>query len=84
LLLLTAITCFTMPLSTPGSLIMLSAVIGFAGTVIFPVALYFLNYRLLVCHVPEWARPAGISGIMLATSFVFYVILALAYAGTVL
>lgn len=84
LLLLTVITCVTMPLSTPGGLIMLSAVIGFAGTVIFPVALYFLNYRLLVRHVPAWAQPAGVSGMLLAASFVFYVLLALAYAGTVL
>ena len=84
LLLLTVITCLTMPLSTPGALIMLSAVIGFAGTVIFPAALYYLNYRLLAHHVPGWARPAGISGMLLATSFVFYVLLALAYAITLL
>jgi hypothetical protein len=84
LLLLTVITCLTMPLSTPGSLIMLSAVIGFAGTVIFPAALYFLNYRLLVRHVPEWARPTGVSGILLGASFVFYVMLALAYAAALL
>ena len=84
LFLLTAVTCLTMPLSTPGALIMLSAVIGFAGTVIFPAALYFLNFRLLPRYAPDWARPAGISVLLLAISFVFYVLLALAYGGTFL
>ena len=79
LFVLTAVTCFTMPLSTPGTLIMLSAVIGFAGTVIFPAALYFLNHRLLIRQLPVWAQPSGIAGILLATSFVFYALLALAY-----
>jgi len=84
LFVLTAVTCLTMPLSTPGALIMLSAVIGFAGTVIFPAALYFLNHRLLARHVPTWARPSGLSAFLLAVSFVFYVMLALAYAVTLL
>ncbi|MGH8119984.1 MAG: Nramp family divalent metal transporter, partial [Gammaproteobacteria bacterium] len=84
LFVLTGVTCLTMPLSTPGTLILLSAVIGFAGTVIFPAALYFLNHRLLVRHVPVWAHPSGISGLLLAASFVFYVLLALAYAITLL
>jgi len=57
--LLTVVTCFTMLLDAPGPLILISAVIGFAGTVIFPVALYLLNHRVLAAAVPEWARPAG-------------------------
>jgi Mn2+/Fe2+ NRAMP family transporter len=55
--LLTAVTCFTMLLEAPGPLILLSAVIGFVGTVIFPVALYRLNYRMLAPVLPAWARP---------------------------
>lgn len=84
LFLLTAITGITMPLSTPGALILLSAVIGFAGTVIFPVALYVLNYRLLPRYVPAWAHPRRMSAGLLATSFVFYLLLAGAYAVTTL
>ena len=41
------ITSFTMLLDAPGPLILTSAVIGFIGTVIFPVALYLLNHRML-------------------------------------
>ena len=54
---LTMITGFTMTMDAPGALILISAVIGFAGTVIFPVALYLLNYRLLKPELPTWARP---------------------------
>ena len=54
---LTVITCLTMLLDAPGPLILLSAVIGFAGTVIFPPALFVLNYRRLAPALPAWARP---------------------------
>ncbi|PIV83319.1 MAG: hypothetical protein COW52_08955, partial [Nitrospirae bacterium CG17_big_fil_post_rev_8_21_14_2_50_50_9] len=42
---LTIITSLTMLIDAPGPLILISAVIGFVGTVIFPAALYLLNYR---------------------------------------
>ena len=51
--LLTVVTCFTMLLDAPGPLILISAVIGFIGTVIFPAALYQLNYRHLAAVLPE-------------------------------
>jgi hypothetical protein len=74
--LLTVITCFTMSLDTPGSLILLSALIGFAGTVMFPVALYLLNHRLLAPALPSWARPSKWSAIFLWMSFLVYLSLA--------
>ncbi len=77
--LMTLITCLTMRLDTPGALILTSAVIGFAGTVIFPLALYFLNYRLLAPFLPSWAKPGGSGPWLLGMSFVIYSGLALAY-----
>jgi Mn2+/Fe2+ NRAMP family transporter len=77
--LLTLVTCLTMLLEAPGPLILLSAVIGFAGTVVFPVALYLLNYRRLPRDLPEWARPARASAVLLGVSFVCYLGLAVMY-----
>lgn len=76
---LTIITSLTMLLDAPGPLILTSAVIGFGGTVIFPVALYFLNYRLLAPQLPAWARPEKKSAWMLGISFAAYLVLAVVY-----
>jgi hypothetical protein len=82
--LMTVVTCFTMLLDTPGALILTSAVIGFVGTVIFPVALYWLNYRVLAPALPVWARPGGLGPWLLGGSFVAYLGLALAYGWAML
>lgn len=81
---MTVITCLTMLLDTPGTLILTSAVIGFAGTVIFPVALYLLNYRSLSPHLPAFARPGGTAPWLLGISFLVYLGLALAYGWNML
>jgi hypothetical protein len=78
LALLTAITSFTMQLDAPGPLILTSALIGFIGTIIFPVALYMLNYRHLPPHLPDWARPRGRPW-LLGLSFLVYLVLAVLY-----
>ncbi len=75
---LTAITSATMLLDAPGPLILISAVIGFVGTVIFPAALFVLNRRL-AAQLPAWARPGAGSGWLLGLCFVAYLGLALAY-----
>lgn len=79
IVLLTVITCLTMLLDAPGPLILLSAVIGFMGTVIFPVALYLLNHRLLRPHLPSWAQPSSTSAWLLGLSFIAYLALAVLY-----
>lgn len=79
---LTLVTCLTMLLEAPGPLILLSAVIGFVGTVTFPVALYFLNYRHLPRRVPGWAHPARGFAALLAVSFLAYLLLALFYGAS--
>jgi hypothetical protein len=76
---LTVITCLTMLLDAPGPLILLSAVLGFAGTVIFPPVLFVLNYRRLAPALPPWARPRAFEAALLGVSFVAYAVLAAAY-----
>lgn len=78
LALLTIITSLTMQLDAPGPLILTSALIGFIGTILFPVALYLLNHKLLPPHLPEWARPRQPPW-LLAVSFVVYLGLAVLY-----
>ena len=78
--LLVVVTGCTMLLDAPGPLILTSAVIGFGGTVIFPVALYLLNYRLLAPALPAWARPRPVEAVLLGVSFVAYLGLAVGYA----
>jgi len=81
---LTAVTGLTMLADQPGTLILLSAVIGFIGTVTFPVALYLLNYRLLPAHLPPWARPRRRRAWLLGVSFLAYAALAVMYLLAVL
>jgi hypothetical protein len=79
LAILSAITCGTMLLDAPGPLILLSAVIGFAGTVLFPPALYVLNFRRLAPALPVWARPRRRDATWLWLTFAIYVVLATLY-----
>ncbi|MBI3062390.1 MAG: Nramp family divalent metal transporter [Deltaproteobacteria bacterium] len=83
LLLLTAVTSVTVLLNEPGPLILLSAVIGFVGTVLFSVALIFLNHVYLPRHLPVAARPGRLSLIFLCISCLAYALLAVAYFLTV-
>lgn len=84
LLLLTVITSVTMQLNEPGTLILISAVIGFVGTVIYSVALIFLNHVYLPRHLPAVARPGRLSLILLLVSCVAYFALAAMYVLTIL
>jgi len=79
LLVLTAVTSVTILLDEPGPLILLSAVIGFIGTVIYSVALIFLNYLYLPRHLPRAARPGKLNLFFLCLSCVAYAILAGVY-----
>jgi hypothetical protein len=79
LLLLTAITAATMGFAEPGPLILLSAVIGFVGTVIYTVALVFLNHVYLPRHLPLAARPGRVNLIFLCVAATAYTLLAVAY-----
>ncbi len=79
LLLLTAITGLTMGFAEPGPLILLSAVIGFVGTVLFSVTLIFLNHVYLPRYLPVLARPGRTNLVFLIISSGAYFALALLY-----
>jgi hypothetical protein len=83
LLLLTAITSITVQLNEPGALILISAVIGFLGTVIYSAALIFLNHVYLPAHLPARARPGRLNLLLLCVSCLAYLVLATAYLLTV-
>jgi hypothetical protein len=79
LLLLTGITSITMQLNEPGTLILISAVIGFVGTVLYSVALIFLNHVYLPRQLPAAARPGRMSLVLLIASCCAYFALAAVY-----
>ncbi len=79
LIALTVITSFTVLLNAPGPLILLSAVIGFAGTLLFSVALLFLNYRVLPRHLPREQRPGRLAFWLQVLACVAYAALAAIY-----
>src|SRR5215470_9303035 len=83
LFLLTAITSATMGFAEPGPLILLSAVIGFVGTVLFSVALIFLNHVYLPRHLPTAAHPGRVNLFFLCLACVAYGLLAVSYLLTV-
>lgn len=83
LLLLTGVTSITVLLNEPGELILLSAVIGFVGTVLFSIALILLNHVYLPRHLPLAARPGRLNLFFLCLSCVAYAILAIAYVLTI-
>ncbi len=77
----TAITLVTMLLDAPGPLIQFSAVVGFAGTVIFSGAVLILNHRAL----PKWGHPSSapgrVAGVGLGIACCTYFVLAITYVG---
>ncbi|MBI4355691.1 MAG: Nramp family divalent metal transporter [Candidatus Omnitrophica bacterium] len=79
LAILTVITSVTMWHEEPGPLILLSAVIGFVGTVIFTGALLWLNYGWLPRRLPPGMAPGAWAGVALGVSWIAYVGLAVAY-----
>ena len=84
LLLLTVITGVTVQLDEPGTLILISAVIGFVGTVIYSVALILLNHLFLPRYLPSAAKPAKLSLFFMIVSCTAYLLLASLYVLTVL
>lgn len=76
---LTIITSITMLFTQPGTLILISAVIGFIGTVIFTIAILILNHFYLPKFLPEFAKPKKFSFLGISISSIAYLVLAIAY-----
>lgn len=79
LTIITLISLITLPMDEPGTLIQLSAVVGFLGTIIFPFLLFLLNYVYLPRLSAGALRPGGFAMITLTISGVFYLLLAALY-----
>jgi hypothetical protein len=75
----TVVTCVTMPLAQPGPLIVLSAVTGFFGTVIYAIALLILNHVYLPRRLPAFARPSRWSTAAMTLSCTGYAVFAALY-----
>ncbi|GBC78435.1 hypothetical protein HRbin08_01930 [bacterium HR08] len=76
---LTVITILTMHAASPAALILLTALLGFLGTVIFTGALLMLTYRWLPARLPESVRPGRVGAILLGGAWMVYLILASVY-----
>jgi len=76
---LTLITSVTMPLAQPGPLILLSAVIGFMGTVLFTGMLVYMNKKLVPKMVPDFAKPSAFSFYAISLSWTVYIVLAVLF-----
>lgn len=81
---LSVVTAVTVLLDEPGKLILLSAVLGFAGTVLFTGALFGVSYRVLPKLVPRPLRPGRFALAGLAVSYAAYLVLAGAYLWVIL
>ncbi len=76
---LMGVTVVTMHFASPAALILLSAVLGFLGTVVFTGALLVLNYVWLPRFLPEAVRPRPIGAVALGLSWLAYLVLASVY-----
>lgn len=74
-LLLTVVCSVTMYVAQPGTLILITAVIGFAGTVIYSIALLILNHFVLPKQLPRFARPGKVSLAGISISCTAYLVL---------
>lgn len=77
--LFTLVTFITVLFDEPGTLILLSAVIGFIGTVSFSFAIIFLNRKVLPRLIPREAVPGKFSAYLLLVSASVYLLLAILY-----
>lgn len=76
---LTGVTVGTMHLASPAVLILLSAVLGFVGTVVFTGALLVLNYVWLPRFLPKAVRPHPVGAVALGLAWLAYLTLASVY-----
>jgi len=79
IIVLTVTTGVTMFLDQPGRLIIISAIIGFIGTVMFTVALIFLIHGPFARALPSSLKPGKISLLLLTVSALAYAMLAAVY-----
>jgi hypothetical protein len=74
-----ALTILTLPMAEPGALILLTAVIGFIGTVIYTWGLVYLSDSFLPRAAPDVAPGGPLSRVLLILAGVAYSVLAVLY-----
>ena len=74
-----ALTIITLPLAEPGALILLTAIIGFTGTVVYTWALVALNHFFLPSVAGPSIRSGPLGRGLLLVSCVAYTLLAVVY-----
>ena len=79
-----ALTVVTLPLGEPGALILLTAVIGFVGTVVYTWALVYVDRTLLPRLAPDLAPAGSASRNLLVLSGAAYTLLAILYIAALL
>ncbi|MBI2082474.1 MAG: Nramp family divalent metal transporter [Deltaproteobacteria bacterium] len=79
LLLFTVITVVTMPLAQPGTLILMTGILNFTGTVLYAIPLWILNYRWLPRQNPSFVRPSSWASTFLWISIIAYFVLMIAF-----
>ncbi|MHC4442932.1 MAG: Nramp family divalent metal transporter [Planctomycetota bacterium] len=73
------ITLVTLPYAQPGTLILISSVIGFAGTVTFTICLLIWNHVVMPKRIPAAFRPGRFSWLFIGVAVVAYTLLAVSY-----
>lgn len=71
----------TLPMNPPQGQILLAAILGFVGTVIYTAALIALNHVTLPRLVPGWARPGRVALAGILVSLAAYLYLAARFVG---
>ncbi len=77
--LLAIITSVTMYFQQPGPLLLISAVIGFIGTVTFSIAILILNHFYIPRLFPGFAKPKAYTLILMLITCTAYLLLAVMY-----
>jgi hypothetical protein len=76
---LTLITCFTMLLEQPGTLILIGGIANFFAMVLYCPALIIMNWFVLPKRFPKWTKPSLISLLGMVSATLFYTVLAVWY-----
>lgn len=76
---LTVISCVTLLLAQPGTLLIVTGVLNFIAMAIYLPALIYLNYYLVPRTFPNWTRPSNVALFFICLSEAVYLPLAIYY-----
>lgn len=76
---LTMISCITIPLAKPGPLLVLGGVCNFIAMAIYCPALIYINYFMVPKVFPDWTRPNTASLLAICIVTLIYIIISIWY-----